>query len=240
MKIIPAIDVIDGKCVRLTQGDFSQQKIYNSDPLDMALRFEGHGLKYLHLVDLDGAREKRVINYKIIERITRHTNLEVDFGGGLASNDDLRIAFECGVSAVNIGSVAVKDRPLCQSWLTKYGNEKVILSADVKQEKIVVSGWQEKTDVWIYDLIEDYKEFGIKTVCCTDVECDGMLQGASTDLYKKLQDKFPDLQLIVSGGISSIDEIEKFRDLSLHGVIIGRAIYEGQILLSDLQRISVS
>ena len=235
MRIIPAIDIIDGKCVRLTQGDYAQQKTYNGDPLDMALRFEGHGLKFLHLVDLDGAREKRVINFKVIERICNKTRLIVDFGGGLASEDDVHIAFECGVSAINVGSVAVKNRALCESWLTRFGPDKVILSADTKKEKIVISGWQEGTEIWLVDLIEQYKEIGIKTIACTDVEKDGMLQGSAHDLYKKLQDKFADLQIIASGGVSTLKELDQLTELKLFGAIIGRAIYEGNITLPDLQ-----
>ena len=236
IRIFPAIDIIDGKCVRLQQGDYTQKKIYNADPLDMALRFEGHGLRYLHLVDLDGAREKRVINYRVIERITQKTSLIVDFGGGLASDDDLRIAFECGVSAVNIGSVAVKNRALCESWLTRYGAEKVILSADVRNEKILISGWQEKTEIWLWDLVEQYQAVGLKTVACTDVERDGMLQGSSHDLYKKMQDKFPELQIVASGGVSSVQELEQLQELGIFGAIIGKAIYEGTIALGDLRR----
>jgi phosphoribosylformimino-5-aminoimidazole carboxamide ribotide isomerase len=235
MRIIPAIDIIDGKCVRLTQGDYSQQKTYNGDPLDMAMRFEGHGLRYLHLVDLDGAREKRVVNFKVIERICHKTRLIVDFGGGLASEDDVHIAFECGVAAINVGSVAVKNRALCESWLARFGPEKVILSADTKKEKIVISGWQEGTEIWLVDLIEQYKEIGMKTIACTDVEKDGMMQGSAHDLYKKLQDKFVDLQIIASGGVSTLKELDQLTELKLFGAIIGRAIYEGNITLPDLQ-----
>lgn len=236
MRIIPAIDLIDGKCVRLTQGDYAQKKIYNADPLDMALRFEGAGLVYLHLVDLDGAREKRVVNYKIIERIATKTTLAIDFGGGLASNDDIRIAFECGAAKVNIGSVAVKNEKLCREWIARYGAEKIILSADAKKEKIVVSGWQEGTEIWVYDLIEKYREAGISEVACTDVECDGMLQGASHGLYKSLIEKFSDIKLIASGGVSSVAELDKLGELGLDGAIVGRALYEGRIKLEDLKR----
>lgn len=231
--IYPAIDVIEGKCVRLTQGDYAQKKIYNSDPLDMAMRFEQHGLKYLHLVDLDGAREKRVINYRVIERICNKTRLLVDFGGGLAGDEDIRIAFESGVDKVNIGSVAVKDRDLCLRWIERYGAEKIILSADARKEKIVVSGWQEGTDVWVYDLVEQYQQAGLKQIACTDVDCDGMMQGSSHALYQKLHEKFPDIRITASGGVSSIAEIEKLQEMGLHGAIVGRAIYEGTIQLQD-------
>jgi len=231
--IYPAIDVIEGKCVRLTQGDYSQKKIYNADPLDMAKRFEQHGLKYLHLVDLDGAREKRIVNYRVIERICSKTTLVVDFGGGIASDDDMRIAFECGVSQVNIGSVAVKNRDLCLRWIERYGAEKIILSADARQEKVLVSGWQEGTDIWVYDLIEQYQEAGLQQVACTDIDCDGMMQGASHTLYAKLHEKFPKMKLTASGGVSSIAEIEKLQEMGLHGAIVGRAIYEGAIALED-------
>lgn len=236
IRIIPAIDLIDGKCVRLTQGDYAQKKIYNADPVDMALRFEGAGLRYLHLVDLDGAREKRVVNYKVIERIASKASLIIDFGGGLASDDDIRIAFECGVAKVNVGSVAVKNEALCKSWIVRYGAEKIILSADAKKEKIVVSGWQEGTDIWIYDLIEKYFAVGIREAACTDVELDGMMQGVSQELYKSIISKFSDLKVIASGGVSSIAEIEKLAEIGADGAIIGRALYEGAIKLEDLKR----
>lgn len=236
IRVIPAIDIIEGKCVRLTQGDYSQKKVYGADPLDMALRFEGAGLRFLHLVDLDGAREKKVINYRIVERIASKTSLIVDFGGGIASDDDIHVAFECGVAKVNIGSVAVKKEELCLEWIERYGAERIILSADARKEKIAVSGWQEDTDISVYDLVEKYRTAGITEVACTDIECDGMLQGASHELYRSLREKFSDMKIIASGGVSSIKEIEELGELGLDGAIVGRAIYEGRIQLADFSQ----
>jgi phosphoribosylformimino-5-aminoimidazole carboxamide ribotide isomerase len=236
IRLIPAIDIIDGKCVRLAQGDYGKKTVYGDDPLDMAQRFEQHGLRYLHLVDLDGAREKRVVNYRIVEKICAKTSLIVDFGGGIASDQDLRIALECGVHAVNVGSVAVKDKSLAERWLAHVGSERFILSADTKGEKIVVSGWQEGTETWIYDLIAHYQERGLTRVACTDVERDGMLSGSAHDLYKRILDKFPTLEIIASGGVSSITELETLSALGVKGAIVGRAIYEGRISLGDLKR----
>ena len=238
MYIIPAIDLIDGKAVRLTQGDYNQKKEYNARPLEVAKQFEGAGLKRLHLVDLDGAKEKRVINWKVLELIASQTSLDVDFGGGVQSDEDLRIVFECGAKQVTGGSIAVKQPDELERWLSKHGPEKIILGADAKNEKIAVSGWEEGTDVWIYDFLEQWVDKGIKYVISTDVAKDGLLQGPSFDLYRNMQDRFPDLQVIASGGVSNMDDIEILADMGVFGVIVGKAIYEGRVTLSELQKIS--
>ena len=238
MQIIPAIDLIDGKCVRLTQGDYSQKKEYNSNPLEVAQMFEDAGLKRLHLVDLDGAKQKRVINYKVLEKIATRTQLHIDFGGGIQSDDDIRIAFESGARQVTGGSIAIRQPQLFEDWLKQYGAEKIILGADAKNEKIAVSGWQETTEVWIYDFLEEYAQKGVKYVISTDVAKDGLMQGPSFDLYKNIQDKTPDLQLIASGGVSKMDDVEKLAEMNIFGVIIGKAIYEGTVSLADLSRIN--
>lgn len=239
IQIIPAIDMIDGKCVRLTQGDYDQKKIYNENPLEVAKEFEDAGLKRLHLVDLDGAKEKKVINWKILEKIASQTSLLVDFGGGVQSDEDLRIVFESGAKQVTGGSIAVKNRDLFESWLQTYGSEKIILGADAKNEKIAVSGWEEGTQLWVYDFVEEYVEKGIRYTISTDVAKDGLLQGPSFDLYKNLQDKCPELNIIASGGVSSIEDVEKLAEMNIYGVIIGKAIYENRITLKDLQRFLV-
>lgn len=237
--IIPAIDLIEGKCVRLTQGDYGQKKIYNENPLEVALQFEDAGLKRLHLVDLDGAKAKKVVNWKVLEKITAKTSLQVDFGGGVQSEDDIKIVFESGAKQVTGGSVAVKQPDLFEHWLKTYGGEKIILGADAKNEKIAVSGWEEGTSIWVYDFVEEYVEKGVKYTISTDVAKDGLLQGPSFDLYKNLQDKCPDLHIIASGGIAGIEDVEKLAEMNIYGVIIGKAIYENRISLTDLQRFSV-
>lgn len=239
IQIIPAIDLIEGKCVRLTQGDYGQKKIYNENPLEVALQFEDAGLKRLHLVDLDGAKAKKVVNWKVLERIASKTSLRVDFGGGVQSDDDLKIAFESGAKQVTGGSIAVKQPDLFEHWLKTYGGEKIILGADAKNEKIAVSGWEEGTSIWVYDFVEEYVEKGVQYTISTDVAKDGLLQGPSFDLYKNLQDKCPDLNIIASGGIAGIEDVEKLAEMNIYGVIIGKAIYENRISLADLQRFSV-
>jgi phosphoribosylformimino-5-aminoimidazole carboxamide ribotide isomerase len=239
IQIIPAIDMIDGKCVRLTQGDYDQKKIYNENPLEVAKEFEDAGLKRLHLVDLDGAKEKKVVNWKILEKIASQTSLVIDFGGGVQSDEDLRIVFESGAKQVTGGSIAVKNRELFESWLETYGGEKIILGADAKNERIAVSGWEEGTKLWVYDFVEEYVAKGIRYTISTDVAKDGLLQGPSFDLYKNMQDKCPDLSIIASGGVSDIGDVEKLAEMNVYGVIIGKAIYENRIQLSDLQRFLV-
>ncbi|AUD06707.1 1-(5-phosphoribosyl)-5-[(5-phosphoribosylamino)methylideneamino]imidazole-4-carboxamide isomerase [Spirosoma pollinicola] len=238
MHIIPAIDLIGGKAVRLTQGDYNQKKEYNARPLDVAQEFEGAGLTRLHLVDLDGAKEKKVINWKVLELITSKTSLHVDFGGGVQSDEDLRIVFECGAKQVTGGSIAVKDPDQMERWLSRLGSEKLILGADAKNEKIAVSGWEEGTDVWIYDFLQKWVEKEIKYVISTDVAKDGLLQGPSFDLYRNMQDQFPNLNIIASGGVSNMADIETLADMGVYGVIVGKAIYEGRVTLKELQKIS--
>lgn len=234
MKIIPAIDLIDGKCVRLTKGDYSTKKEYSSDPLDMAMRFADAGLSYLHLVDLDGARTGKVVNFRTLEKIASKTPLEIDFGGGIKSDESIRIAFESGAKKVTVGSVAVKNRELVAEWLSIYGSEKLILGADVKGEKIAISGWTETGDEYVFDFVREYLEKGFKTVISTDVAKDGMLEGPSFELYKKLLGEIEGLNLIASGGIRDMEDLEKLRKMGMHGAIIGKAIYEGRIDLKDL------
>ncbi len=239
IQIIPAIDLIEGKCVRLTQGDYGQKKIYNENPLEVAQQFEDAGLKRLHLVDLDGAKAKKVVNWKVLEKIAAKTSLHVDFGGGVQSDDDLKIVFECGAKQVTGGSIAVKQPDLFEHWLKTYGGDKIILGADAKNEKIAVSGWEEGTAIWVYDFVEEYVAKGAKYAISTDVAKDGLLQGPSFDLYKNLQDKCPELNIIASGGIAGIEDVEKLAEMNIYGVIIGKAIYENRISLGELQRFSV-
>ena len=238
MEIIPAIDIIDGKCVRLTQGDYSQKKIYNENPLEVAKEFEDSGLKRLHLVDLDGAKDGKVRNWKVLERIASRTSMIVDFGGGVKTEKDVDIIFGSGASFVTIGSMAVKNEETFIEWLRKYGADKFLLGADVKDEKIAIHGWQETTDVWIYDFIQKYMEQGIKQLFCTDVAKDGAMEGPSTDLYRNIIEKFPGLHFIASGGVSSIDDVYELENINCKGVIIGKAIYEGRIKLNELKKIN--
>lgn len=237
MRIIPAIDIIDGKCVRLTQGDYAQKKVYNENPLEVAKAFERAGLKYLHLVDLDGAKAGRVINWKVIEAITGGTTLSVDFGGGIKKEDEIRKLFDAGVRQVNLGSIAVKDPALVQSWIETYGTEKIILSADVKNEMVAISGWTEDSTISIGDFIADYLKKGIRYITCTDISTDGMLQGPNVALYKELLDKFPQVKLIASGGVSSVQDLEALKKIAVDGVIVGKAIYEGRITPETLANI---
>lgn len=239
IQIIPAIDLIEGKCVRLTQGDYGKKTIYNEDPLEVAMEFEDAGLKRLHLVDLDGAKAKKVVNWKVLEKIASRTSLHIDFGGGVQSDDDLRVVFESGAKQVTGGSIAVKQPEVFENWLKTYGGEKIILGADAKNEKIAVSGWEEGTAIWVYDFVEEYVDKGVKYTISTDVAKDGLLQGPSFDLYKNMQDKCPELNIIASGGISGIGDVEKLAEMNIYGVIIGKAIYENRISLADLQRFSV-
>jgi phosphoribosylformimino-5-aminoimidazole carboxamide ribotide isomerase len=239
IEIIPAIDLIEGKCVRLTQGDYSQKTIYNENPVDVAMEFEDAGIKRLHLVDLDGAKAKKVINWKVLERIASKTKLHIDFGGGVQSDDDLKVVFESGAMQVTGGSIAVKQPEVFENWLAVYGGDKIILGADAKKEKVAVSGWEEGTEIWVYDFVEKWVEKGVKYTISTDVAKDGLLQGPSFDLYKNMQDKCPDLNIIASGGISGLEDVEKLAEMNIYGVIIGKAIYENRISLADLQRFTV-
>ncbi|MCB9018575.1 MAG: 1-(5-phosphoribosyl)-5-[(5-phosphoribosylamino)methylideneamino]imidazole-4-carboxamide isomerase [Paludibacteraceae bacterium] len=236
IEIIPAIDIIDGKCVRLSQGDYEQKKVYNENPMEVAKMFEDVGVRRLHLVDLDGAKAQHIVNYKVLEKITSATSLTVDFGGGLKSDDDLRIAFECGAKMITGGSIAVKSPDVFRSWIDKFGSERIILGADVKNEKIAVGGWLETTDADLLPFIQSYKKSGIDKVVCTDISKDGMLQGPSTELYKKILSEMPDLYLIASGGVSSMLDIENLQEAGVPAVITGKAIYEGKIKMDDLAK----
>jgi phosphoribosylformimino-5-aminoimidazole carboxamide ribotide isomerase len=236
IEIIPAIDLIDGKCVRLSQGDYQQKTIYNENPLEVAKMFADAGIRRLHLVDLDGAKAHHIVNHKVLETIASRTNLIIDFGGGLKSDDDLRIAFECGASMVTGGSIAVKNPEVFASWIEKFGGEKIILGADVKDEKIAVGGWIETTDLELMPFIQNYMGKGISKVICTDISKDGMLSGPATDLYKKMLEQEPAMYLIASGGVSSIRDIEMLIENKVPAVITGKAIYEGKIKLPELAK----
>lgn len=240
MRIIPAIDIIEGKCVRLTQGDYKQKKIYNNNPLDVAKSFEDAGLKYLHLVDLDGAKAGEVINWSVVENITMQTSLQVDFGGGIKKEKEIALLLELGVKQINLGSIAVKQPETVYQWIEKFGADKIVLSADVKDEKIQVSGWQENSAIMIDDFIENYKIKGLQYVACTDIGTDGMLIGPNLLLYKKLINLFPEIKWIASGGVSSLYDIQELRSLGVDGIIIGKAIYENRISLNELNKIKSS
>lgn len=236
MRIIPAIDIIDGKCVRLSQGDYSTSKIYNENPLEVAKEFQDHGIKYLHLVDLDGAKSKHIVNYKVLEKIASGTDLQIDFGGGLKSDKDLKIAFESGASQITGGSIAVKDPDTFFAWLEKFGSEKIILGADAKDRKIAISGWLEDSGRDLLPFIQQYVEKGVEYVICTDVSKDGMLQGPSFELYEEIIAEIPDVKLIASGGIAEFDDLPKLQELGCEGAILGKAIYEGRISLKQLEK----
>lgn len=234
MQIIPAIDIIDGKCVRLTQGDYDQKTIYNSNPLEVAKAFEDAGLQRLHLVDLDGAKAGAIKNWKILEAIAGATSLVVDYGGGIKTEDDLRTVFRSGAAFATIGSLAVKNETLFVEWIQKYGAEKFLLGADVKEEKIAVGGWLETTEIDIFSFLEKYIGYGITQVFCTDVSKDGKLEGPSIGLYQKIIHRFPDLIFIASGGVATLEDLEELKLIGCCGVIVGKAIYENRINLSEL------
>ncbi|WP_422859847.1 HisA/HisF-related TIM barrel protein [Flagellimonas sp. S174] len=252
MRIIPAIDIIEGKCVRLSKGDYDTKKIYNQNPLDVAQAFEAHGIKYLHLVDLDGAKSKHIVNHSVLEQIASKTRLKIDFGGGLKSDEDLRIAFESGASQITGGSIAVKDEDTFLNWIAKYGADKIILGADAKDEKIAISGWEEESDISLIPFIKGFQKKGIKYVICTDISKDGMLQGPSFGLYGKILEQTKKwetritgsgvedkevlgIHLIASGGISHFEELDRLAELGCEGTIIGKAIYENKISLKQLE-----
>ena len=242
MRIIPAIDIIDGKCVRLTKGDYDTKKVYNENPLEVAKMFEASGIEYLHLVDLDGAKAKHIVNYKVLEQIASKTKLKIDFGGGLKTNEDLLIAFNSGARQITGGSIAVKDPKTFEGWISKYGSEKIILGADSNAGKIAISGWQEDSNEDVIPFIKAYQKKSIKYVICTDIAKDGMLEGPSLDLYKNIIEECTNsssgqsIKLIASGGISIIDELPKLKALGCEGVIIGKAIYENRISLRQLEK----
>lgn len=235
MEIIPAIDIIDGKCVRLTQGDYNQKKIYNEQPLEVAKQFEDAGLRRLHLVDLDGAKAGQVKNWKVLESIAGKTSLLIDFGGGIKKEDDVRIVFNSGAALATVGSIAVKNEEELLKWFKIFGSDKFLIGADVKNEKIAIGGWIETTDIWVYDFIEKYIQHGIKQLFCTDVSKDGKLEGPATELYKNITSKFPELHFIASGGVSGMQDLDALRLAGCKGVIIGKAIYEGRLRIRDLK-----
>jgi phosphoribosylformimino-5-aminoimidazole carboxamide ribotide isomerase len=240
MRIIPAIDIIDGKCVRLTKGDYSTKKIYSESPLEVAKQFEAAGIEYLHLVDLDGAKAEQIINFKVLEQIASKTNLKIDFGGGIRTNEDLHIAFNSGAKQITGGSIAVNNTKMFEGWLEKYGGTKIILGADCKNGKIAISGWQEESALEVVPFIQNYQKKSIQYVICTDVSKDGMLEGPSVDLYKKIIDSCSNsngqaVKLIASGGVSCIEDINLLEDIGCEAVIIGKALYEGKVSLKDLE-----
>ena len=240
MRLIPAIDIIDGKCVRLSKGDYDTKKIYNENPLEVAKEFEAHGIEYLHLVDLDGAKSSKIINHKVLETIASQTNLKIDFGGGLKSDADLKIAFECGANQITGGSIAVKKPEVFTQWITTYGTDKIILGADANNEKVAISGWLEESKEELIPFIQSYQKQGISYVICTDIAKDGMLEGPSFELYKKILSQTADLKLIASGGISTFDELPKLAEMGCEGTIIGKAIYEGRITMKQLENFILS
>ncbi|WP_439151270.1 1-(5-phosphoribosyl)-5-[(5-phosphoribosylamino)methylideneamino]imidazole-4-carboxamide isomerase [Winogradskyella sp.] len=242
MRIIPAIDIIEGKCVRLTKGDYDTKKIYNENPLEVAKAFEGSGIKYLHLVDLDGAKAKHIVNYKVLEQIASKTTLKIDFGGGLKSNEDLNIAFNCGAKQITGGSIAVSDRKTFEGWLSKYGPQKIILGADSNKGKIAINGWQDNSQEEVVSFIKGYQRKRIKYVICTDISKDGMLEGPSIELYKTIikecsnNSGVQSIKLIASGGVSQMKDLEVLKEIGCEGVIIGKAIYENRISLKELEQ----
>ncbi|PCH76158.1 MAG: 1-(5-phosphoribosyl)-5-[(5-phosphoribosylamino)methylideneamino]imidazole-4-carboxamide isomerase [Flavobacteriaceae bacterium] len=240
MRIIPAIDIIEGKCVRLSKGDYSTKKIYSDAPLEVAKQFEAHGITSLHLVDLDGAKSDTIVNYKVLEQIATKTSLSIDFGGGIKNNESLKIAFESGARQITGGSIAVKNEALFTEWIAKYGNEKMILGADANKEKIAISGWMEESDLDLVDFIQKYMEKSIEYVICTDIAKDGMLIGPSFELYQKIIKKCPGIKLIASGGISTFDELPKLAEMGCEGTIIGKAIYENRISLKQLENFIIN
>jgi phosphoribosylformimino-5-aminoimidazole carboxamide ribotide isomerase len=235
MRIIPAIDIIDGKCVRLTQGDYDCKKIYNEKPLEVAKAFEGSGIQFLHLVDLDGAMSNKIVNWKVLENICTKTSLKVDFGGGIKSEKSIRLALRCGANQVTGGSIAVKNKKMFTQWISKFGENKIILGADVQNKRIAINGWKEETSIELFDFLNNYVQKGIQYVICTDISKDGLLEGSSIDLYVKIMNCFPELKLIASGGVTDISELDKLIEIGVEGIIIGKAIYENKITLKELE-----
>jgi len=235
IEIIPAIDIIDGKCVRLTQGDYGKQKTYSNNPLEVAKLFEGYGVRRLHVVDLDGAKSSHVINLRVLEQIASHTDLVIDFGGGIKSENDLTLSFNAGASMLTIGSLAVKNPDLVKGWLKDYGAERFIIGADVKDEKISINGWKEEGEETLYPFLERYTSEGVVNVLCTDISRDGMLQGPSLTLYENILKRFPELHLIASGGVGGVDDIRKLNEMGVPAVVFGKAFYEGLIRIEQLK-----
>ena len=236
MRLIPAIDLINGHCVRLTKGDYSTQKVYNENPLEVAKQLEAHGIQFLHLVDLDGAKNQHIVNYRILEQIATKTNLKIDFGGGLKSDEDLKIAFNSGANQITGGSIAVQNPEVFSRWLNDYGSDKIILGADVTNEKIAINGWQEESQESLIPFVNAYQKKGIEYVICTDISKDGMLQGPAFKLYETILSEVTGIKLIASGGISHIEELPKLAQMGCEGVIIGKAIYENRITLKQLEK----
>ena len=236
IELIPAIDIIDGKCVRLSQGDYDTKKVYNENPLEVAKEFEAHGIRRLHVVDLDGAKSKHVVNYRTLEMIATRTSLVIDFGGGIKTDEDMLIAFENGAQMVTLGSVAVKNPDLFKKWLSQYGAERIILGADAKNKRIAVSGWMEESSQELIPFLHDYTQEGIYKVLCTDISKDGMLQGPSIELYKEIMKEFPEMHLIASGGVSCLQDIIALEEAGIPAVVFGKALYEGRITMKDLIR----
>jgi phosphoribosylformimino-5-aminoimidazole carboxamide ribotide isomerase len=236
MQIIPAIDLIEGKCVRLTEGDYAQKKIYNEDPLEVAKAFEGIGLMRLHLVDLDGAKAGEVVNWKVLEKIANQTSLKIDFGGGIKKEATLKTVLDTGAAYATIGSLAVKNRNVFEEWIDRFGAAVFMLGADVYEEKIAVGGWLEKTDIDVYAFMQSYIDKGLTQMFCTDIQKDGKLQGPSIDLYKKIIAKFSALQLIASGGVSNLQDLKDLREIGCSAAIVGKAIYENRISLDELSK----
>jgi phosphoribosylformimino-5-aminoimidazole carboxamide ribotide isomerase len=234
MQIIPAIDIIEGKCVRLTEGDYAQKKIYNEDPLEVAKAFEGIGLMRLHLVDLDGAKAGQVVNWKVLEKIANNTELKIDFGGGIKTEAILKTVLDTGATYATIGSLAVKNELLFQEWIAKFGAKVFMLGADVFEEKIAIGGWLEKTEISVFDFMKSYIDKGVKQIFCTDIKKDGKLQGPSIELYQKIIEQFPNLHLIASGGVSSLDDLIELEEIGCSAAIVGKAIYENKITISEL------
>lgn len=234
MQIIPAIDIIEGKCVRLTEGDYAQKKIYNENPLEVAKAFEGIGLMRLHLVDLDGAKAGEVVNWKVLEKIANNTKLKIDFGGGIKTEASLKTVLDTGASYATIGSLAVKNELLFLEWIARFGAKVFMLGADVFEEKIAIGGWMEKTEISVFDFMKSYIDKGVKQIFCTDIKKDGKLQGPSIELYQKIIEQFPNLQLIASGGVSSLDDLIELEEIGCSAAIVGKAIYENKITISEL------
>ena len=234
IKIIPAIDIIEGKCVRLSQGDYNQKKVYNENPLEVAKSFEDHGIEHLHLVDLDGAKSAKVVNYAILEKIASNTGLKIDFGGGVKSDEDIKRVLVAGANQITAGSIAVKSPENVYEWISKYGADKIILGADVRDRKIAINGWKEDSGIELFPFLNDFIERGISSTICTDISKDGMMSGSSVELYEEITNEFPTLNLIASGGVSSMNEIKELQDKGLYGAIVGKAIYEGQISLNEI------
>jgi phosphoribosylformimino-5-aminoimidazole carboxamide ribotide isomerase len=235
MRIIPAIDIMDGKCVRLTQGDFKKKKIYSEDPLDVAMLFQNADLEYLHLIDLDGAKEGEVVNWDVLYELQEKTALQIDFGGGVKTDEDVQQLMDLDIYQINIGSIAIHEPEKFKRWMNEYGASNFILSADVKGENIMINGWLEPTELRLFELVEDYMNGGLEFLTCTDIGSDGMLEGPNFSLYENLRDRFPTLKITASGGISSLDDLRQLKALGMHGAIIGKALYEHKIELVDLK-----